>query len=178
MRSRAPSSDHPNDPDDHRYWCAVGCREHVECGHKEGFAQVCHGRRQPLSRMRPQDGIVYYSPTERLGGGPKCQKFTSIGIVKDDRIYQCEMAPAFVPFRRDVEYFEAAEVHIRLLLPHLSFTKSRTNWGYVFRSGLFEIKREDFILILAAMNMKLCRSRYGEAALRQISAGLDQVKEG
>lgn len=150
------------DRDDRRYWCAVASREHVKLGLKQGFAQVCHGRKQPLARLKPQDGIVYYSPTERFGEGGKCQKFTSIGLVKDQRIYSFEMAPGFVPFRRDIEYFETKDASIRPLLPHLTFTRGRTNWGYIFRFGLFEITRDDFILIFATMSMESCAEKYGK----------------
>jgi hypothetical protein len=149
------------DRNENRYWCAVACREHVKLGLKGGFAQVCNGRKQPLARMRPQDGIVYYSPTDRWEGGLKCQKFTSIGLVKDELIYPVEMASRFVPFRRDIEYFDADDVPIHPLLPHLTFTQGRRSWGYRFRFGLFEIDPDDFVLILSRMNPTLCEKLYG-----------------
>ncbi len=46
-----------------RYWLGVASRDHVLIGVNGGFAQVCHGRRGPLSRMQPGDGLIYYSPT-------------------------------------------------------------------------------------------------------------------
>lgn len=144
-----------------RYWCAVACREHVKLGFEGGFAQVCHGKRQPLARMRPDDGIVYYSPTDLRKGGGKCQSFTSIGLVKDDHIYPVEMTPDFVPFRRNITYFDGVDASINPLLPHLSFTKGQQNWGYRFRFGLFEISPDDFVLILSLMNPALCFARYG-----------------
>jgi hypothetical protein len=144
-----------------RYWCAVACREHVKLGAAGGFAQVGHGRKQPLARMRTGDGIVYYSPTLRRDGGEKCQKFTSIGVVRDERIYQVEMVPRFKPFRRDIDYFAGDDALVHPLLPHLTFTRGRPNWGYRFRFGFFEIHRDDYVLILARMNPALCIERYG-----------------
>jgi hypothetical protein len=135
-----------------RYWCAVACRQHVKLGLAGGFAQLGHGKQRPLERMKPGDGIVYYSPTETYGGNEKCQMFTSIGVVKDAGIYSFEMSPGFVPYRRDVEYFEAEDTPVQPLLPLLSFTRDRRNWGYRFRFGLFAIDREDFLLILSKMN--------------------------
>lgn len=148
-----------------RFWCAVASREHVKRGMADGFAQVCHGKGGPLKRMRPGDGIVYYSPTHQMGkGGQRCQMFTSIGSVKDDRVYPFEMNPGFIAYRRDVEYFDAEDTPIHPLLPHLTFTRGRGSWGYVFRFGFFEIEREDFLTICAHMNAAACASRYASKA--------------
>ncbi|PTE06660.1 EVE domain-containing protein [Mesorhizobium helmanticense] len=135
-----------------RFWCAVACREHVKLGIAGGFTQVGHGKRGPLERMMLGDGIVYYSPTETMGGVQKCQMFTSIGLIKDRRIYQFEMSPGFTPYRRDVFYFDAQDTPIKPLLASLSFTRDQRRWGYKFQFGLFEIERNDFALILSRMN--------------------------
>lgn len=60
-------------------WIAVACAAHVRRGRSEGFMQVCHGKAAPLRRIRPGDGVVYYSPTTALGGGEPLQAFTAIG---------------------------------------------------------------------------------------------------
>jgi len=161
--------------DESRYWCAVACREHVKLGLKGGFAQVCNGRKQPLARMKPHDGIVYYSPADRREEGRKCQKFTSIGLVKDNHIYPVEMTAGFVPFRRDILYFDAVDVPIGPLLPHLSFTKEWRNWGYRFRFGLFAIDQDDFVLILSRMNPALCIERHGSRNRSRALAGMQTV---
>ncbi|HEX8000719.1 MAG TPA: EVE domain-containing protein [Pyrinomonadaceae bacterium] len=145
-----------------RYWCAVASREHVKRGVAGGFAQAGHGKKGPLSRMKPLDGIVYYSPTDRMGkSGQKCQMFTSIGLVKDGSIYPVEMSLGFTAYRRDVEYFEAEDAPIQPLLQDLSFTRERKSWGYMFRFGLFEIERDDFVRIFAEMNPAACAELYG-----------------
>src|SRR5207237_2333219 len=85
-----------------RYWIAVASADHARRGRELGIMQVGHGKGAPLRRIRAGDGVVYYSPTGSLGGKDRLQAFTSIGIAKDDRIYQVEMGAGFRPFRRDV----------------------------------------------------------------------------
>ncbi|WP_251036213.1 hypothetical protein [Paenibacillus sp. ISL-20] len=36
-------------------------------------------------------------------------------------------------------------------MDQLSFTRGKRNWGYAFRYGHLEIKREDFLMIAEAM---------------------------
>ena len=50
-----------------RYWIAVASADHVARGIAGGFMQVCHGKRAPLARIRPGDGIIYYAPTQTFG---------------------------------------------------------------------------------------------------------------
>jgi predicted RNA-binding protein len=57
------------------------------------------------------------------------------------------MGNGFVPFRRDVEFFDCNETSIIPLIPNLDFIKNKRNWGYVFRFGLLEIQQSDFELI-------------------------------
>jgi hypothetical protein len=161
MRKRGAQMGLSEDQKPERYWCAVACREHVKRGVAGGFAQVGHGKRGALDRMKPHDGIVYYSPTDRMGkGSQKCQMFTAIGLVKDDRVYRFEMAPGFIPYRRDVKYFDAEDVPIQPLLQDLSFTRDRKSWGYKFRFGFFEIEQEDFVKILDRMSSDDCSALY------------------
>ena len=80
------------------------------------------------------------------------QAFTSIGFVKDERIYQADMGGGFQPYRRDVSYVDASEASILPLLDTLELTCGKRNWGYPFRMGLVEITARDFAMISAAMN--------------------------
>jgi len=134
-----------------RYWCGVVSREHIKRGEQGGFCQVCHGKRGPLERMAVGDGIVFYSPVLQFKGTDKCQKFTAIGRVSGDTTYPFQMTPGFVPFRKDVEYFDSTEVAIQPLLAELEFTRGKTNWGYKFRFGHFELSESDFLLIARRM---------------------------
>jgi hypothetical protein len=60
--------------------------------------QVCHGKGGPLRRIRPGDGVVYYSPTACFGRKDRLQAFTAIGIAENDRTYQVDMEQAFARF--------------------------------------------------------------------------------
>jgi hypothetical protein len=86
-----------------------------------GFAQANHGKLAPLRRMKEGDWLIYYSPKMEFGKDEPCQKFTAIGQVKDDAIYQVDMGDGFVPYRRAVDFRECNEVSILPLIGELSF---------------------------------------------------------
>jgi hypothetical protein len=138
-------------PGNKRYWIGVASKEHVMTGVEGGFSQLCHGKAQPLMRMAVGDGLIYYSAKEKFGEEALCQQFTAIGEVVGSEVYQFEMFPGFVPYRRDIRFFEAADVAIRPFIERLSFIKDKTHWGYTFRYGHLEIPRADFELIAAKM---------------------------
>ena len=134
-----------------KHWLGIVCREHVERGRRLGIAQLGHGKRAPLERLSPGDWLIYYSPRTSLHGGEPLQAFTALGRVADDELYQVEMEPGFVPWRRNVEFVECVHTPIRPLIDQLTFIKNKQRWGYVFRFGLFEIPERDFELIRRAM---------------------------
>jgi EVE domain len=101
--------------------------------------------------------VVYYSPTETLGGNDKLQAFTAIGTVRDREPYMFDMGKGFTPYRRDVDWAKASEAPIRPLLDQLEFTAGQPNWGYQLRFGLFAISAADFRLIATAMGARLPR---------------------
>jgi EVE domain len=136
-----------------RNWVAVASAEHVRIGRGQGFMQVSHGKAAPLRRVRPGDGIVYYSPTTVSRGKDKLQSFTAIGVVKEGEPYQADMGGGFCPFRRGVCWRTAAEVPIGPLLGSLMFTTAGSNWGFQLRFGLFGISEPDMALIAAAMGV-------------------------
>jgi hypothetical protein len=140
-----------------RYWVGVASKDHVARGVAGGFCQLRHGKAQPLKRMAQGDWIIYYSPKEThspkaiSGGNEACQQFTAIGRVVGDSVYPFEMAPGFIPFRRDIEFLPAQVVDIRPLINQLNFIQNKSRWGYAFRFGYMEIMQEDFELIAAKM---------------------------
>jgi hypothetical protein len=134
-----------------KHWIAVASAEHVRRGRAGGFMQVCHGKAAPLRRMKPGDGVVYYSPAETFRGSDRLRAFTAIGRVGDSEPYTCDMGGGFIPFRRDVTWMSGAETPIEPLLPILDLSTDRRNWGYQLRFGLVEISTRDFHLIEAAM---------------------------
>ncbi|ESX94286.1 MULTISPECIES: EVE domain-containing protein [unclassified Mesorhizobium] len=133
------------------HWIAVASAEHVRRGREAGFMQVNHGKAAPLRRIKPGDGIIYYSPTTILREKDGLQAFTAVGTVREGEPYQGDMGGGFTPFRRDVEWAKAEEAPIKPLLEQLDFTAGKSNWGYQLRFGLFEITAHDFALIAEAM---------------------------
>ena len=133
-------------------WIAVASAAHVRIGRAGGFMQVNHGKLAPLKRIHPQDMVVYYSPTEVLRQPDGLQSFTALGQVLPMEPYQASMhGGKFHPFRRDVDWAETKATPIRPLLDHLDFTRGKSNWGYQFRFGLFEISPADMAIIADAM---------------------------
>ncbi len=137
-----------------RYWIGVASRDHVRRGVAGGFAQLCHGKRNPLARMGCGDWLVYYSPRSALKGGEIVQAFTSVGQLLGDEIYPFRMSETFVPYRRRVNYLPCEAAPIKPLLPQLAFVQDLKRWGYQFRFGHFEISVSDFQTITDAMNVK------------------------
>ncbi|WP_088105853.1 EVE domain-containing protein [Halalkalibacter urbisdiaboli] len=127
-----------------RYWIGVASRDHVIKGVEGGFAQLCHGKEKPLRKMSAGDWILYYSPKERLKENIPYQKFTAVGRVVDDNVYQFDMGNGFIPFRRNIMFMNCTETSIHPLIPSLSFIKNKKRWGHLFRFGHIEINEQDF----------------------------------
>lgn len=136
-------------------WIAVACAAHVRIGCEGGFMQVNHGKLAPLKRIHPLDMVAYYSPSEVLRQPDGLQSFTALGQVKPSEPYQASMhGGKFLPFRRDVEWVKTHVTPIRPLLQKLEFTCGKSNWGYQFRFGLFEISAADMAMISHAMSRR------------------------
>jgi hypothetical protein len=134
-----------------RHWLAVASRDHVRIGVQGGFAQVCHGRRGPLSAMRVNDWLIYYSPGHVMGERGTLKAFTALGRIVDDRVEQVRLTDEFIPWRRSVHY-EAPilDVAVDELKDRLILTHDR-NWGYSLRRGLLPLASADFDVISASM---------------------------
>jgi predicted RNA-binding protein len=134
-----------------RFWIGVASQEHVKIGELGGFCQLCHGKSTPLKRMKNGDFIIYYSSKKRMNDKEPYQKFTAIGQIKDDLVYQVEMFEGFFPYRKDVDFFESSEYPIIPLINELTFIQNKKQWGYPFRYGHLEISKNDFLLIASCM---------------------------
>jgi hypothetical protein len=137
-----------------QYWINTVSRDHVRRGVEGGFTQANHGKPHMLLRMKSGDGVAFYSPKTEFSGQQPLQRFTAIGFVKDDDLYQVEMSPGFIPWRRNVRFLESEEIPIQPLINSLSFIKDPSRWGYMFRLGMFEIPEADFKLIAQQMNAR------------------------
>jgi EVE domain-containing protein len=134
-----------------KYWINVVSKDHILRGIAGGFMQAGHGKASGLKRLGMGDWVVFYSPKTAYQGGDPLQAFTAIGELADDELYQFEVAPDFIPWRRNVTYHDCIEVPIRPFIDELSFIQDKTHWGYRFRFGLFEIPEADFVRIKDAM---------------------------
>ncbi|MDF3836075.1 EVE domain-containing protein, partial [Cupriavidus basilensis] len=134
-------------------WLGVVSRAHVRRGVAGGFAQLCHGKAQPLRRMRPGDWLVYYSPSEEMGGAP-LRAFTAIGRIVDDEVFAFDMGGGFVPFRRRVGYVDAMDVPMDMIKNELALCAA-PNWGMALRRGHLPLAPGDFAVIAAAMGADL-----------------------
>jgi hypothetical protein len=90
----------PRDPTSHasepsggaaRFWIVVASKDHVERGVAGRFMQACHGKAAPLRRIRPGDGVLFYSPRRVFGQAARCQAFTALAYVEADDLWQTEM---------------------------------------------------------------------------------------
>ncbi|MGY2148058.1 EVE domain-containing protein [Nocardia gipuzkoensis] len=136
-----------------RYWLAVVSREHVRRGVELGIAQAGHGKRTAVERMRPGDGLVYYSPREGMRAGAPVRSFTAIGTIDDRPAWQAaaQDGGCFRPWRRSISYRAGVrETSIDALRDELEFT-SVPNWGMVLRRGLIELSAHDYALIARTM---------------------------
>lgn len=136
-----------------RFWIAAISKEHILRGVEGNFVQVCHGKQAPLKRMKKNDYIVVYSSKKSMEESQKYQKFTAIGKVIDDAIYPFQMSENFIPFRRNISFFDCKECAIIPLIDELDFIENKEKWGFPFRYGFFEINEKDFNLIASKMLM-------------------------
>lgn len=139
-------------------WLGVVSRAHVQRGVAGGFAQLCHGKAQPLRRMNSGDWLIYYSPAIEMGGAP-LRAFTAIGQVAGTEVYPHDMGGGFVPHRRVVRYVAAKEVMLDVIKEKLELC-ARLNWGMALRRGHLALGASDFATIAAAMGVQ--PERFGE----------------
>ena len=132
-------------------WVNTISHNHVKLGVKGGFTQAGHGKASGLKRLKAGDWIVFYSPKTSYMDGETLQAFTAIGQVIDEQLYQVKMGPSFMPWRRNIKFYDCHKAPINMMISELSFIKNKTNWGYIFRFGLFKIPDSDFELIKNAM---------------------------
>lgn len=135
-----------------KYWLAVVQREHVLRGVSLGIVQTNHGVKSGVQRMKPGDGLVYYSPKTAYPDGDPLREFTAIGTVAEGEPWQVEEG-SFQPWRRKVEYDPTAvATPIAPLLDILELTRGNKNWGFIMRRGQVELSQNDFQAIASQMH--------------------------
>ncbi|MGE5169107.1 MAG: EVE domain-containing protein [Rudaea sp.] len=134
-----------------RYWIGVVPEDHAAQAVADRFVQLQYGRRAPLARMQPGDGLAFYSPRVSDPHGAARRAFTAIGRVDDGQVFEVPPPPPAPVYRRSATYLEASPAPITPLLDHLSFIRNKAHWGAAFRFGVLRVPREDFLAIAAAM---------------------------
>ncbi|KRE23115.1 EVE domain-containing protein [Agromyces sp. Soil535] len=132
-------------------WLGVVSAEHVRRGVGLGIAQIGHGKRAGLDRMKAGDTLVYYSPVERLGDRVPLRQFTALGVIADDEIWRADEGE-FKPYRRRVRYADTSPVPLDTLRSDLHLT-TQPNWGYQLRRGLLPLDAHDVALIRDNMEL-------------------------
>lgn len=130
-------------------WLGVASAEHVRRGVSLGIAQIGHGGRAGLARMKQGDTLVYYSPVERLGDTAPLRQFTAIGTIADDVIWQADDGDA-KPFRRRVRYENTQPVSVKDVKALLRLT-SAPHWGVQLRRGLVPLDLADIEVLKESM---------------------------
>lgn len=138
-----------------KYWILIAPKNLVSRAVAESYVQSGHGKSYPLKRMNLGDAFIYYSPKLEYGGEVQCQRFTAIGYVVGEKVYQVDQGNKLTPSRRDVKYLLCTDTQIRPLIPNLSFIKDKQHWGNIFKFDIIQIQAEDFMLIAKTMNTKV-----------------------
>jgi hypothetical protein len=154
-----------------RYWIGVASKSHVVLGVAGGFAQLNHGKKAPLQKLKAGDWLIFYSPRLELESREPLQCFTAIGRVKTGEVYQHELGSGFSPYRVDVDFLACREVSIASLFERLSFVPDKRHWGYRFRFGHLEVPSQTSVSLLRRWALKLSRSR-----LRKCSRGYGTIE--
>ena len=99
-----------------------------------------------MNRMKKGDYLLYYSPKYQLNGQEKLQAFTAVGKILDDTAYQVEMFEGFVPFRRDVSYYQPVkDCPIEQVRQHPQWRQ----YASQIRYGHFEVSKDFFLYVLS-----------------------------
>jgi len=134
-----------------KYWITVASKDHIARGIAGGFMQANHGKQAALKKVHADDWVLFYSPKQSMNGTEPCKAFTAIGQAVGDEIYQHKMSEDFIPWRRNIKFYESAEAPIIPLVDELDFIINKKSWGYPFRFGFLEIGEQDFELIKKQM---------------------------
>ncbi len=134
-----------------KYYIIAASKDHVQKGVAAGFAQAGHGKKGNLKKLQKDDWVIYYSSKEKIDDKKPFQKFTAIGQVADDDLYQKEVSKTFQPWRRNVHFYNCRDLDIRPLLDDFEFITNRKKWGLHLMGGFLQITKADFERIAQGM---------------------------
>lgn len=118
---------------DRRHWVIVASRDHARRGLDGGFVMANHGKRAPLARMSPGDGILIYSPTDTYPRGAPVKAITIVGEVTGGEPEPSEAIPG--GFRRAATLREIEPLPLALIREFLPISR--------LRFGFFELPAAD-----------------------------------
>jgi hypothetical protein len=81
-----------------RHWVIVASHDHARRAVRAGFVMANHGKRPPLARMSPGDGVLIYSPATAYPDGAPLRAVTVVGDVTGDEPEPSDLIPG--GFRR------------------------------------------------------------------------------
>lgn len=136
-----------------RFWINSVSLDHVEAAAVGGFTQADHGARTRLSRPRPGDEMIFYSPRTSLRAGTPVQQFTAWATITGDEPYQVVVTDDFRPWRLAATFHPCTPADAKPLVDQLSFIPDAAHWGLPFRRGLFVIPQDDFVRICTRMRV-------------------------
>ncbi|WP_207696328.1 hypothetical protein DOK67_0002953 [Enterococcus sp. DIV0212c] len=130
------------------YWIGVASKDHVKLGVTGGFCQLCHGKSAPLNKMNAGDWLIYYAPKQSLKTKEPCQEFIALGQVLPGDTYSFEMAPGFIPYRRNIDFMKNIQpVPLQAVAEFPLWQEYRSR----LRFGHFQIPKELFDFIVSGM---------------------------
>jgi len=116
-----------------RHWVIVASRDHARRGVKGGFVMANHGKRSPLARMSPGDGVLIYSPTTTYPRGEPLRAVTIVGEVTGDEPEPSDVITG--GFRRAASLREIEPLPLAEIREHLPASR--------IRFGFFELGTAD-----------------------------------
>jgi hypothetical protein len=116
-----------------RHWVIVASRDHARRGVGGGFIMADHGKRSPLVRMSPRDGILIYSPTTSYPRGEPLRAVSIVGEVTGEQPEPSDVIPN--GFRRAAALREIEPLPLDQIRDHLPVTR--------LRFGFFELDAVD-----------------------------------
>lgn len=122
-----------------RDWVIVASLDHARRGVAAGFVMANHGKRAPLARMSPGDGIWIYSPTTAYPDGERLRALTIVGEVTGEEPEPSEVIPG--GFRRAASLREIDPLPLDTVREHLPVSR--------LRFGFFELAPPDAEAITA-----------------------------
>ena len=116
-----------------RHWVIVASRDHARRGVSDGFVMANHGKRAPLARMSPGDGVLIYSPTTTFPNGEPLRAVTIVGEVIGDAPEPSHVIRG--GFRRAASLHEIEPLPLEDIRDHLPVSR--------IRFGFFELDAAD-----------------------------------